>query len=107
MRITLYSKRRCSLCDNARAILEELRTQHAFELEVLAVDDSPSLWEQFRYDVPVVFVDGERIAHHRLERDAMKKLLLSSGTSIAQEHDHDVQKSAARGEDDGKQGGTL
>lgn len=107
MRVTLYSKRRCPLCDNAREVLEVVRARHPFELVELAIDDSPSLWEQFRYDVPVVFVEGERLAHHRLRADDLEKRLLSTGTSIAQEPAQDVHETADRGKDEGKQGGTL
>lgn len=84
MRIELYSKRRCPLCDEAHAALARARERFAFELEVRYVEDSPDAFERFRYDVPVVFADGERVFTHRVDEARLLELLEKGGMGVAQ-----------------------
>lgn len=90
MRIRLYSKRRCPLCEVVRDQLKELRSRFEFELEERYIDDSPSDWERFRYDVPVVFIDGERAYNHRLDVAEVEKRLLTAGTPVAHSRPRDA-----------------
>jgi predicted thioredoxin/glutaredoxin len=79
MVIELYSKPNCSLCEDARAALLGLRARHAFELVERDVRSDPSLWERFRYDVPVVLIDGEVAYRHRVDPEEMERRLTSAG----------------------------
>jgi glutaredoxin len=64
MRVTLYTRRNCSLCDKAKAAIRA--SGAAIDLEEIDIDRDPALHARFTNDVPVVFVDGEEAFRHRV-----------------------------------------
>jgi len=57
-RIVLYTKAGCHLCDEARAHLEDLAADHAFELDEIDIRTDSALFERYRYRIPVITLDG-------------------------------------------------
>ncbi len=83
MRVEIYSKPDCSLCHEAKQVLEEVRAHLDFELIEVNIESDPVLYERYRYDIPVVFVDGQKAFKHRLDRSAVEHRLRRAGTSVA------------------------
>ncbi len=79
MRVTLYGRKQCSLCDTARAVLDRVRAELPFELEVVDIDSDPEVRERYRYDIPVVAVDGEQFCVHRVDERALRRRLAQDG----------------------------
>jgi len=79
--VRIYTKPRCSLCAQARRVLEEIRTRVDFVLEVVDVRDDADTWEHYRHAVPVVTVDGKEIARLRVDPAVLESRL--RGTSVA------------------------
>ena len=79
--VRIYIKPRCSLCEEARAALEQLQTRVTFVLEVVDIRDRPDIWERYRHAVPVVMVEGEEIARLRIDPATLASRL--GGTSGA------------------------
>jgi glutaredoxin len=75
MKLTLYTRVNCHLCDEAKAALERVRALEPFDLEVLDVDADPDLKRQYDWEVPVILVDGEKWAKYRFEEAALLKRL--------------------------------
>ena len=73
--VRIYIKPRCSLCEEARAALEQLRTRVTFVLEVVDIRDRPDTWERYRHEVPVILVDGVEVARLRIDADALESRL--------------------------------
>jgi glutaredoxin len=69
--VTLYTRARCHLCEVAREVIDDVREYHDFRLEVFDVDADPMLRARYHEDVPVVCVDGELIAIHRIVHSAL------------------------------------
>jgi hypothetical protein len=66
MIVELYGKQGCHLCEKVRADLEEMREVVEFVLHEIDITSDPALYARYRYDVPVVLVDGEEWARHRI-----------------------------------------
>lgn len=66
MIVTLYGKVGCCLCDEARDALEEVAAGITFELREVDILSDPRLFEQYRYRIPVVMVDGREVAEGRI-----------------------------------------
>jgi glutaredoxin len=66
MVVTLYAKAGCCLCDDARALLEDLAADTDFELREVDIRSDPALFERYRYRIPVVTVDGKEAAEGRI-----------------------------------------
>jgi glutaredoxin len=64
-RVTLYSRRTCGLCDEARAVIEGERRRLAFPFEEVFIDGDDDLERDYGLRVPVILVGGvERFEYH-------------------------------------------
>jgi glutaredoxin len=59
IRVVVYTRQNCPLCDEAATFLENERRKLAFQLVYVDVDTDPPLRERFGESVPVVEVAGE------------------------------------------------
>lgn len=59
----LYTKEGCCLCDRARAVLSRLQQHFDLSVEEVDIEGDATLYERYRYVVPVVVIDGK----HRFE----------------------------------------
>jgi glutaredoxin len=59
--ITIYSRHGCHLCDDAENVLESLREELNFEIEVIDIDKDSELVKLYSDQVPVIHIDG---LHH-------------------------------------------
>jgi glutaredoxin len=58
--VVVYHAAGCHLCERALAVVEEVRAERDFDLEVVAIDGDPELETRYREWLPVVEIDGER-----------------------------------------------
>jgi glutaredoxin len=79
MRVELYTRVGCHLCDDAKAVIDRVRGRVPFELSVIDVDGDPALAERFGLEVPVVFVDGRKHAKYRLDESVFEARLRGGG----------------------------
>jgi hypothetical protein len=86
MRVDIYSKPRCSLCEEALAVVEGVRARLPFDLFVSDILQSPELFEAWRYDIPVVLIEGVPVFKHRVDAGVLEKRLreVMTGTPIAE-----------------------
>jgi len=59
--VTLYGKPGCHLCDEARAVVLELRSRRRFDLEEVDVSLDPGLHRLYGERIPVLALDGEEL----------------------------------------------
>lgn len=71
MQLVLYGKARCSLCDHAREVLEdvldELDGQVAVTVAHVDITTDEALRLRYRHDVPVLAIDGRDAFRHRID----------------------------------------
>jgi glutaredoxin len=60
-KVTVYSRQGCHLCEDAESILESLREELNFEIEVIDIDKDAELVKLYSDQVPVIHIDG---IHH-------------------------------------------
>jgi glutaredoxin len=73
--ITIYSKPDCHLCDRAKEVVERCRSKADFTVEVIDISQDPELFERYRNDIPLIFLDGKEIARHFVRERQLLKLL--------------------------------
>jgi len=71
MRVEVYGKPQCPLCDEAMQVLEEIRAEIPFDLVHEDVTRVPDL-ERYASEVPVVLVAGQRAFHGKLDPAAVR-----------------------------------
>ncbi len=67
MRLTVYSRAWCHLCDELCAALAPLAARYGVPVDVIDVDSDPSLDEQYGEQVPVVFAGETELCHYWLD----------------------------------------
>ena len=78
--IKLLSKPGCHLCDDARAVIERVRSSIskngiATTLEEFDILQDPELARLHSEEIPVVFIDGRRHAIWRVDEDRLTAAL--------------------------------
>jgi 4a-hydroxytetrahydrobiopterin dehydratase len=63
--VTLYTKRDCRLCDEAKAAIAQSRVE--VELNEIDIEGDSDLFARFKNDVPVIYVDGAEAFRHRVD----------------------------------------
>jgi hypothetical protein len=59
--VVLYGRDGCCLCDDARAILERVRTRRDFTLVERDIDTDETLLRAYLERIPVVAIDGVEV----------------------------------------------
>jgi glutaredoxin len=65
--VTFYTKAGCHLCEQARAMLDEITTEVDYELTEIDIRSDPALFEQYRYRIPVIIVNTTHIVEGCIE----------------------------------------
>jgi glutaredoxin len=73
--VTLYTRVGCHLCDDAKAVLDEVRRDRPFDLAVVDVDTDPELVRLYGLEVPVITVDGRKAFKFRVDPDKLRAIL--------------------------------
>lgn len=74
-RLTLYTRRECHLCDEAKDTLDRVRREIPFDLDVVDVDSAAALVAQYGEEVPVVLIEGRKRFKYRVEEQRLRRLL--------------------------------
>ena len=75
MRLTLYGKPGCCLCDDAKEAVEEVRAELGFEVEHVDVSLDPRLYREYGERIPVLAVDGEEAFELGVDAPALRERL--------------------------------
>jgi hypothetical protein len=67
VRLTVYSRNYCHLCEEMITGLRLLQAGFRFELEIVDVDQDPELDRCYGEQVPVLVHAGDEICRHRLD----------------------------------------
>jgi thiol-disulfide isomerase/thioredoxin len=68
--VSLFTKEGCTLCDKVKDILISVRDDHDCQHSLEAVDitdtDKTEIYEKYKYDIPVLHVNGQYWTKHRI-----------------------------------------
>lgn len=74
-KVTLYTRVGCHLCDDAKEVLEAVRREKPFELDVVDVDTDPALVALYTDEVPVITIEGRKAFKYRVDAAALRAKL--------------------------------
>jgi len=75
LRLTLYGRGYCHLCDEMLAALDLLRGEFGFAVDVVDVDSDAALEQRFGTLVPVLVHAGTELCHYRLDAGKVRAYL--------------------------------
>lgn len=74
IRLTLYTKKNCSLCDEAKETIEDLYPNR-FTFDEVDITKNRELFRKFKLDIPVFYYNGAFLMQHRASKEALDKLI--------------------------------
>ncbi|MCW3048571.1 MAG: glutaredoxin 2 [Solirubrobacterales bacterium] len=73
--ITLLGRPGCHLCDEARAVLQRLRSERPFVLEEVDIEADDELLRAHLERIPVVVLDGHELYHFHVDEGDLRERL--------------------------------
>jgi glutaredoxin len=73
--VRLYTRPGCHLCEEAKQEMLAADCAHQYTLEEINIDNDPALQERYRYEIPVITINGIEAFRHRLTADEFKKAM--------------------------------
>ena len=75
IRLTLYTRPGCHLCDDMKEILLPLTAEYGCQLEQVDISGDQALETELGQEIPVLFVNGRKAFKYRAsERDLRQRL---------------------------------
>ena len=79
IRVELYGKRDCCLCDDVKATLAKVRRDIPFDFHEIDIESSPELYATYAERIPLVLVNGGIAFKFRVEEAALRRRLGREG----------------------------
>ena len=74
-RVTIYSKPGCHLCDEAKEVMRQAGCDDLFELEEVNIESDAELQARYRFEIPVIMINGVEAFRYRLTKEAFIRRL--------------------------------
>ena len=75
MRVQVYTKPGCPLCEDAIDLLDEAKGRMSLVWDEVNIYDTPELFERYRYRVPVIRVGDSDVLELKFTLDDLVKAL--------------------------------
>ena len=77
MRLTIYSKPGCHLCDVMKDVVHRVVGERRGEISVEEIDISGSaeLQDLYGMDIPVLAIDGRKVAKYKITDGELRRML--------------------------------
>ena len=79
MRLTIYSKPGCHLCDEMKSLVHRIITQQsnddAIELDEVDISSDSALLDRYGLEIPVLLIDGKRAAKYRVSETELTQMV--------------------------------
>jgi glutaredoxin len=75
MKVTLYTRAGCHLCDEVKQVIEAVKLRIRFDYEEFDIDTDPQLRLLYNEEVPVILIDGRKAFKFRVTAAELQKKL--------------------------------
>lgn len=79
MKLTLYSKPGCHLCEVMKGVIQRVASRVPIELDEVDILGDPDLNARYGLDVPVLTAGDRTLAKHRISEEELLRLLDREG----------------------------
>lgn len=76
-RVILFTKPGCHLCDQMKAQMRAANCDEFYELEEFNIEDDAAAFARYRYEIPVLCIDGVEAFRHRLKAEDFRAYITS------------------------------
>jgi glutaredoxin len=75
LRVTLYGRPGCSLCDHAEQMLARIGRHIPLSLELVNIETDDALHQRYMFEIPVITAGGAEIAKAPIYEHSLRELL--------------------------------
>jgi CBS domain containing-hemolysin-like protein len=75
-KVTLYGRPGCHLCEDALAVIEEVRSRVAFELEQRDIESDEGWFKRYLERIPVVELEGREVFELFVDARRFEQMLI-------------------------------
>ena len=72
VKVIIYSKPDCHLCEEAKAMIRAAGCSDLFTIEEINIETDTELLARYRYEIPVIMIDGTEAFRHRLRAEEFR-----------------------------------
>lgn len=77
VRVVLYTKAGCGLCQKMKEEMRQAACESLYTLQEVDIEQNPDLFAKYRYDIPVLSINGVEAFRHRLNAKEFRAYLSS------------------------------
>ena len=74
--VIVYSRPGCHLCDEATSVIEQVKQEIDLTLKEVNIEHDLNLLQRYRFDIPVITINGVEAFRHRVEPSTLRATLL-------------------------------
>jgi len=76
LRLTIYGKPGCHLCDEMKAVVHRVLDSRAdMPLDEIDISTDPALLDRYGLEVPVLLIDGTKVAKYRVSEKELRRMI--------------------------------
>ena len=75
MKVTLYTKKDCGLCEKAERAVRVIHKTTGFDLEVVDIDGDTAAYDRYWARIPVLLVEGKEVAAAPIDEARLRAVL--------------------------------
>ena len=75
--VIIYSRPGCHLCDEAKAAIQNAGCSDRFSLDEVNIESDDELLRKYKYDIPVIAIDGTETFIHRVTSEDFRQAILN------------------------------
>ena len=76
-RAVLYTKKDCGLCEKMKDQMAQANCLELYTLEEVDIEADPELFTRYKFDIPVLCINGVEAFRHRLSADEFRAYVTS------------------------------
>ena len=76
IKVEIYTRKGCHLCEVAEQIVREVRSEIPFELQIIDIEGNSDLEKEFGEEVPVTLINGRRHDYFKVDKVRFKDAIL-------------------------------
>jgi len=77
IKLTIYSRPGCHLCDDMKDLVRNVARTIPLTLDEIDISADAALEAQYGLEIPVLLVEGKKVAKYRIEEGALVRILTS------------------------------
>lgn len=79
MRLTIYSKPGCHLCDEMKSLVHRVISRqsgsNAVPVDEIDISSDQTLLDRYGLEVPVLLIDGKKVAKYRVSEEELTRMI--------------------------------